>query len=111
MTGTQIRCAAKVTHSLIKLIFTSSRRRSAREPNVAVLRGDPVESTGGGGGEAASLVVNRGSVAAVDEVDEQGAGGGRGGVCEEAAVGVYVGWLGLFGVLGRSAMDRGSGRE
>ena len=111
MTRAQIRRPPEITHGLIQLIFTSSRRRGAREPNGAVLRGDPIESTGGGGGEAASLVVNRGPVAAVDEVDEQGAGGSRGGVGEEAAVGVYIGWLGLFGVLWRSAMDRGPGRE
>ena len=108
-TGAQIRCAAEVTHGFVQLIFISGR--GAREPNGTVLRGDPIESTGGGRGEAASLVVNRGSVAAVDEVDEEGAGRSRTGICEKAAVGVYIGGLCLFGVLWkvRSAMDRGPG--
>ena len=112
MTRAQIRRPPEITHSLIKLIFISSRRRGAREPNGTILRGDPVESTGGGGGEAAPLVVNCGPVAAVDEVDEQGAGGSRGGVGEEAAVGVYIDGLGLSGVLcekvgDQLCMDRG----
>ena len=47
-------------------------------------------------------------MAAVDEVDEEGAGGGGIGIGEKAAVGVYVGGLYLFGVLWKvpSAMDR-----
>ena len=52
-------------------------------------------------------------MAAVDEVDEEGAGGGGVGVGEEAAVGVYVDRLGLFGVLriGRLAIELSAGRE
>ena len=106
MTGTQIRCPAKVTHGFIQLVFVVSSVRGAREPNVAVLRGDPVEGAGRGGGEAASLVVDCGSVAAVDEVDEEGAGRGGCGVGEEAAVGVYVGGLELFGVLWNVVISR-----
>lgn len=47
----------------------------------------------------------------MDEVDEEGAGGGGTGIGEKAAVGVYVDGLFLFGVLWKwkvsSAMDRG----
>ena len=47
-------------------------------------------------------------MAAVDEVDEEGAGWSRTGIAEKTAVGVYIDGLYLFGVLWKvpSAMDR-----
>ena len=107
-TGAQIRRTAEYTHGFIQLIFIASRD-GAREPHVTVLRGDPVEGAGGERGEAVSLVVDCGAVAAVDEVDEEGAGGSGIGIGEKAAVGVYVDGLGLFGVLGICAISYGSG--
>ena len=97
-TGILIRRTAKVAHILVKLVLVPTPR-SARRPGIINERCDPFESARGGRSEAVSLVEYRRSVAPVDEVDEEGAGGGRTNVCEQAAVGVYIGGLYLLGVL------------
>lgn len=103
----QIWGTAKDAHYFIQLIFVPGR--GAREPGIVVVSGDPIESTGCVRGEAVPLIEDCGSVAAVDEVDEEGAGGGRSCICQQAAVGVYIDGLFLFGVLWRVQLAIGSG--
>lgn len=77
----EIRRIAKEAHILVKLVLVPITR-SARRPGIIDQPGDPLESARGERGEAVSLVEDRGSVAPVDEVDEEGARGSRISVCE-----------------------------
>lgn len=97
----EIRCVAKEAHILVKLVLVPIAR-SARGPGIINQPGDPLEIARGERGEAVSLVEDRGSVAPVDEVDEEGAGGGRIVVCEQAIVGVYIDGLDLLRVLSKN---------
>ena len=99
ITLVRIRRDAEFGHLLIHLVLAI--RRVTRVPQWIGFLSNPLQVTRRRVCFLAIVIQNRGTVTEVNEVDEDGAGGGGASVRQETVVGVYVDGLRGRGVLNR----------